>query len=253
MELTDKNMKLTDKWITGFVDGDGCFSISNTKDGIRYSFVVSQNERSVDVLYALKSRFGCGSVCRSGGAMREYRVSAKAQLINTILPFFVKNPLQTTKIEKFKVFYEKLTGEPYEIPVDREICKDWLIGFIDAEGNFHTSMVDNYPRPQFSIGLALKDAEVLTRIEKFLNTGFVDEKHPTNKKPYKYYQISSLRGFLIIIEHCTTTSGRVLLRTKKRINFISFRQIIRIIERGEHLDQKGKDKINKLCNALKKK
>lgn len=106
-----KNMELTDDWIIGFVDGDGCFKIVKTSSNEkRYCFVVSQDKRSVDVLYALKQKFGCGSVNKAGGNMREYRVTKKEELAKVILPFFERHPLKTEKWRDFRLFFVEMTG-----------------------------------------------------------------------------------------------------------------------------------------------
>ena len=105
-------MQIKDKWITGFADGDGCLSISKDTDkrvdnlvSFRHAFIISQNKRSVDVLYAIKKHFQCGSVHKSGGDMMEYKVTAQDDIEKKIIPFFERNPFQTTKKTKeFKLF-----------------------------------------------------------------------------------------------------------------------------------------------------
>ncbi|RYE17477.1 MAG: hypothetical protein EOP45_15710, partial [Sphingobacteriaceae bacterium] len=54
-------MQIKNKWITGFADGDGCLTISKDTDkraenliSFRHVFIISQNERSVEVLHAIK-------------------------------------------------------------------------------------------------------------------------------------------------------------------------------------------------------
>lgn len=54
-------------WIVGFVDGEGCFSISifknrTTRSGwqVLPEFVVTQGEKSLSALEEVKTFFGCG-------------------------------------------------------------------------------------------------------------------------------------------------------------------------------------------------
>lgn len=244
-------MELTDKWIAGFVDGDGCFKIYKSKHATsekefkRYVFVVSQDQRSVQVLYALKKRFACGSVHKAGGTMYEYRVTNKDHLKNIILPFFLKYPLQTSKIKDFQILYEDLIGTSPSIDLT-SICADWLLGFIDAEANFYVSMVKNYPRPQFSIGLNIQDQSILESIKNLMNCGLIYEKRPKKAKAYITYQISDLDGFKKIIQLCTTSKNRCLLKTSKRISFLKFKQVVLIIEKKEHTSLEGILKIKKI-------
>lgn len=143
-------MQLTNEWISGFVDGEGCFNIQKinrkkklseekkyTKKnslcniellvkennyetpsvieerGSLYRFIVSQDKRSISVLYGLKRKFKCGTVHKKGGNMMAFIVSRNIHLENIILPFFQKYPLLTKKKEKgkflfFCYFFEKL-------------------------------------------------------------------------------------------------------------------------------------------------
>lgn len=239
-------MDLQNDWIVGFVDGDGSFKrIQTSSNEKRYAFVVSQDKRSVDILYALQKHFQCGSVNRAGGNMREYRVTKKEDLINSILPFFETHSLQTHKKEDFKLLFEELTGRSLPDSEIREISRDWLVGFSDAESCFYVSMVKNYPRPQFIIGLHPRDEDILKRIQAFLGCGTVYQRK-TQTNPCTVYQISSLKGFQKIIETFTTGQNRLLLKTAKRVNFLRFKQIIRLIEQKEHLTEEGIAKILKI-------
>lgn len=241
-------MILTDKWIVGFVDGDGCLKIVQTSSGKRYCFVVSQDKKSVDVLYALKKKFGCGSVNKAGQNMREYRVSDREHLKNIILPFFLQNQLQTQKIEDFKLMYTDLMGTSPSLG-PKQICRDWLTGFIDAEANFYVSMVKNYPRSQFTIGLHMRDKEILLLIQSFMGCGIVYPKKGKNSQ-YIVYQISEKSAIENIIKICTTDTNRCLLKTIKRISFLKFKQIFRVILKKEHLTPEGIIKIQKIRNSI---
>jgi len=243
-------MKLTDKWIVGFVDGDGCFKVLDTKQGKRYCFVVSQDRRSKDVLYALKKHFGCGNVNSAGRNMYEYRVAKQEHLKNIIFPFFVKHGLRTYKREDFKLLYEALMGVEPNVTVS-PMCRDWLIGFIDAEANYYVSILKNYPRPQFSIGLHERDSEVLYEIKDLLNCGVIYTKKPKNKKEYRTYQISSMPGFETLIKTCISNKNRCLLKTNKRICFLKFSKIVSIIKTKGHLTPEGKAKILKIRDSIR--
>ena len=91
-------MKLDAQWITGFVDGEGCFHVGiNAHEEMTAGyqvlpeFTVVQHERDVQVLHALKSHFDCGVVRKNHGDRMAYRVRSKDHLLNIIVPFFVKH------------------------------------------------------------------------------------------------------------------------------------------------------------------
>ena len=108
-------MKLEPEWVTGFVDGEGCFHVginahSEMKAGVQVlpEFTVVQHERDVQLLHALKAFFGCGVVRRNHGDRMAYRVRGKEQLLTHIVPFFLKHPLKSKKHLDFLKFRDVL-------------------------------------------------------------------------------------------------------------------------------------------------
>jgi hypothetical protein len=104
-------MKLDAQWITGFVDGEGCFHVGINPHKemtagyqVLPEFTVVQHERDVQILHALKAYFGCGVVRGNHGDRKAFRVRSKKHLLDHIVPFFVKHPLKTKKNVDFKKF-----------------------------------------------------------------------------------------------------------------------------------------------------
>ncbi len=104
-------MELEAQWITGFVDGEGCFHVAvnahtDMKTGFQVlpEFTVVQHERDTELLYALKAFFGCGVVRRNHGDRMAYRVRGQDHLAGRIVPFFEKHPLKSKKRVDFEKF-----------------------------------------------------------------------------------------------------------------------------------------------------
>jgi hypothetical protein len=110
---------ITIGWLTGFVDGEGCFSVPifpNSKTSLRWQvqprFVVVQGESSRDVLEEMEQFFGCGkiNINRRRDNHREdlcrYQVQRFADLRDVIVPFFEQYPLRTSKRDNFEKFAE---------------------------------------------------------------------------------------------------------------------------------------------------
>ena len=104
-------MKLEAEWVTGFVDGEGCFHIGISKhpgmsQGIQVlpEFTVVQHERDVQLLHALKAFFGCGVVRVNHGDRMAYRVRSLDHLRERIVPFFLEHPLKSKKQTDFTKF-----------------------------------------------------------------------------------------------------------------------------------------------------
>ena len=104
-------MKLDAQWITGFVDGEGCFFVGINKHPemtagyqVLPEFTVVQHERDVQILHAFKEHFGCGVVRKNHGDRMAYRVRSIKHLLERIVPFFVKHPLKSKKRADFEKF-----------------------------------------------------------------------------------------------------------------------------------------------------
>ncbi len=104
-------MHLDAQWIVGFVDCEGCFHVSISKHDeismgyqVLPEFTVVQHERDVQVLFALKSHFGCGVVRKNHQDRMCYRVRGIEHLLKVIIPFFEKHLLKTKKRIDFQKF-----------------------------------------------------------------------------------------------------------------------------------------------------
>ena len=104
-------------WIVGFVDGEGCFSISvfknrTSKSGYQVmpEFVVTQGQKSLNSLKIIKDFFGCGAIYvnRRYDNHKEniyrYCVRNFKDINEKIIPFFKANQLLTYKRKDFELF-----------------------------------------------------------------------------------------------------------------------------------------------------
>lgn len=103
-------MELSADWVSGFVDGEGCFLVGiqkNPEMGTGYQvlpeFTVVQPEKDIQVLYALKRFFGSGVVRRNHTDRYAYRVR-EIKSLEKICDFFLKHPLKTKKNIDFRKF-----------------------------------------------------------------------------------------------------------------------------------------------------
>ena len=104
-------MKLDAQWVTGFVDGEGCFYVGINPHAemsagyqVLPEFTVVQHKRDVQLLYALKAFFDCGVVRTNHGDRMAYRVRGIEHLLKIIIPFFIKHPLKSKKRVDFEKF-----------------------------------------------------------------------------------------------------------------------------------------------------
>ena len=103
-------------YISGFVDGEGCFSITiqksnNVKLGIQVipEFHVSQHQNRTEVLEVIRKELGCGYIKPNDPGNPKDQTSVfvvrnKNDLRNKVVPFFKKSPLVSIKQTDFEKF-----------------------------------------------------------------------------------------------------------------------------------------------------
>ena len=100
------------EYISGFVDGEGCFSVSFTKRSrfvlgweTKPSFSVSQNYYRAEQLSIMQKYFGCGFM-RDGKSDQtvKYEVRRLDDLIEKVIPHFDRYPLLSSKQQDLELF-----------------------------------------------------------------------------------------------------------------------------------------------------
>jgi len=128
-------MKLHAQWITGFVDGEGCFIVSvrtapdrQTPVQLQPAFIVSQHKMDIQVLHALKAHFGCGQVYTPTNKdyhVAQWRVDKLEHLLTYVVPFFEKHNLKTKKgieFQRFRRICLHMKNKVHQTPEGFEMC-----------------------------------------------------------------------------------------------------------------------------------
>lgn len=107
---------LNPHYIVGFVDGEGCFSISLNKNGdrlpeVRLIFEIELREDDEPILREIQATLACGNIYRlEYERYAKWRPHVKLKVSNfpdistKIIPFFQRYPLQAKKRLQFKQF-----------------------------------------------------------------------------------------------------------------------------------------------------
>lgn len=110
------NSTLNPNYISGFVDGEGCFSITiNKRDRripeVRLLFEIELEEADADILNRIKVTIGCGNIYYltykkhpNWNKHVKLKVSNFSDIYGKIIPFFTKYPLQAKKRFQFERF-----------------------------------------------------------------------------------------------------------------------------------------------------
>ena len=110
-------------WVTGFVDGEGCFSLGFVRQQDRpgrkgyktgyqifHEFAVTQGAKSISCLKELHTFFGVGDVYintrydNHKEHLYRYVVRKRKDLLEVIIPFFQKYRMHSSKLRDFEKF-----------------------------------------------------------------------------------------------------------------------------------------------------
>ena len=121
MSADNQQERLNPWWIVGFVDGEGCFSVSRfrnktCKSGYQtlFEFVITQGKSSQICMELIKDYFGCGHIYinkrydNHKEHLLRFCVRKQTDLKQVIIPFFKKYHLQSAKRIQFETFCSQL-------------------------------------------------------------------------------------------------------------------------------------------------
>ena len=110
MGADNQQERLNPEWISGFVDGEGCFTVSINKHlkmrlqwQVLPEFRVVQHQRDTVLLQRIRNYFCFGTVTKNNGDRNEYRVRGLNNL-ETLVKFFQQHSLQSVKRIHFNTF-----------------------------------------------------------------------------------------------------------------------------------------------------
>lgn len=96
-------------FIVGFVDGEGSWGLSISKDSTRKlgyaigpQFTIGVHACDLPLLKRIANQFGVGYISSGPNNLVRWQVSSIPDLVNVIIPFFDKYPLISQKQADFK-------------------------------------------------------------------------------------------------------------------------------------------------------
>jgi LAGLIDADG DNA endonuclease family protein len=130
-------------YISGYVDGEGCFTVSIAPRSrlmvgweVRPSVSVSQNGDRPEVLFAIQQYFGCGSLRpdRSDNTLK-WEVRSLPLLWERVLPHFRSYPLLSGKRRDFELF-DRICGS---MATGRHLTTEGLAGIVRLAAHMNPS------------------------------------------------------------------------------------------------------------------
>jgi LAGLIDADG endonuclease len=134
-----------------------------------------------------------------------------------------------------------------------QLDAQWIVGFVDGEGCFHVS-VNAHPEmsagaqvlPEFTVVQHERDVQVLHALKGFFGCGVVRKNHG-DRMAYR------VRGHEHLLKNIIPFFEKHPLKSRKRVEFIKFREIVNLMGCGEHLTREGVDRIRAIANQMNRK
>ena len=127
---------------------------------------------------------------------------------------------------------------------------NWISGFTDGEGTFYVGIYKNPTMkngfqvlPEFRIVQHKVDTKVLYAIKKFFSCGVVRVNHGDRNE-------IRIRNFDCLKNKIIPFFEKYPLHTKKKYDFLKFKKIISLMDKGEHLSKEGIEKIFKIAEKM---
>lgn len=130
-------------FVTGLIEGEGCFSVSFTKRKklmlgieVKPSFSISLNRKDLHLLKKVHAFFVCGAIRFSKSDQTyKYEVRSVKDLIEKIIPHFFNYPLQGAKQQDFLLL--KTICELIRVNLHRN--KEHLVQIIETAYRMNSS------------------------------------------------------------------------------------------------------------------
>ena len=130
------------------------------------------------------------------------------------------------------------------------LSPDWIAGFVDGEGCFHIGISKNdgvkfgyQILPELTVVQHKRDIALLHKIRSFMQCGVVRSNHGDRF----CWRVRNLKNHVEVI---LPFFEKHPLRSLKRIEFLKFAKAVRLMEKGEHLNPEGFQKILKIAKEM---
>nr|QID46665.1 LAGLIDADG endonuclease [Fusarium graminearum]UPX02048.1 LAGLIDADG endonuclease [Fusarium graminearum] len=232
-------------YLAGLIDGDGHFSSEATKQQL----VIVFSSPDVKLAYYIKEVIGFGNVKKVKDKNAYlYIISNKEGLFRVIN--LINGKLRT--LNKFNQVLNNILAYPtyakenleFKINDSNNLYNHWIAGFSDADASFQIKFItrDDKPRPEIRLNYqvvrsAKKDNPILLLLKEFFG-GNIGYRSSQGTYYYGSTSFGSAKKVINYFDHFH-------LQSSKHINYLKWRKAYLLIQKKDHLTEKGLDKIRK--------
>ena len=146
---------------------------------------------------------------------------------------------------------ENLTGADNQ----QERLNDYLSGYVDGEGSFHVAIQKNPSTkcrwqlvPEFHVSQNPERASILTLLQGRLGCGYIKPNARRGGRDQSLVYV--VRNRKDLLERVIPFFEAHPILSEKRLEFESFARIVRAMDRKEHLQRDGFDRLLKQAVAM---
>lgn len=140
----EKNNYEFERFIAGFVAGEGWFSVvpQSNKKYFSTEFGINLNVKDKEVLILIKDYFGCGHIQIREDIVK-FRVAKRKDLIQKIIPFFERNTMYCSNkqdsFDRWKIVIKLINNKKHLIKENLELIQKLAfdINGINSKGRNH--------------------------------------------------------------------------------------------------------------------
>ena len=134
-----------------------------------------------------------------------------------------------------------------------KVSDDYFVGFVEGEGMFYVGVVPSRETKNgwqviyfFKVSQNPRGKVILDLLKKRLNCGYIKKNHKTD---------DSDKSLALVVRNFSDLKTKVLpfFSNKliiKRSNFETFKKVLLLVEKGEHLNKDGLNKIINLAYSM---
>lgn len=258
--------KLFLEWFIGFVEGDGCFTLSNRYD---LSFIVTQSSKDLNILNYIKNNLNMGNIIIQSKKNNTYRFLVRSkQDLYLICLLFNGNMILPTRHIRFIQFLSRFNEYSIKYnkfniikPINETILPSlndyWISGFTDAEGCFTCSILSNSDtdyRVRYILSQKWEaNKYVLIHILDLFNYYYNNNKPLGKVVPHSIennleIRINGYKNCIKILKYF----DKYELKTNKLKSYNKFKLFLISIENKEHLNKDKRIYLKNLAKNINK-
>ena len=130
------------------------------------------------------------------------------------------------------------------------LSPEWIVGFIDGEGCFHIGISKHSDMkigfqilPELTVVQHQRDIDLLYELRSTMNCGVVRRNHG-DRFCWRVRNLKNLSEVIIPF------FNKYPLRSKKNLEYLKFRKVVLMMQKGEHLTKDGFQQILKIASEM---